>query len=75
MAREVSEGSRYRQAVSQEEPCCFKAQNKIHFPAFYKKRIYIKTLFSKKGFVNIICNMTANSFKCMRTEKKKANKS
>ena len=50
----------------------FKAQNKIHFPAFYRKRIYIKTLFSKKGFVNFICNMTANSFKCMRTEKKKS---
>lgn len=75
MAREVSKGSHYRQAISQEELWCFKAQNKIHFPAFYRKRIYIKTLFSKKSDVNFILNMTANSLKCMRTEKKKPTKS
>lgn len=32
------------------------------------------TLFSKNSDVNFILNMTANSLKYMRTEKKKANK-
>lgn len=53
MAREVSEGSRFRQAVSQEETGWFEAWINIDFLYFYRKKNR-EVLFYKKLKLDLI---------------------
>lgn len=57
MAREASEGSHFRQAVSQEESWRSEAWNKIDFLAFYRKQTNNHFL---KNYVDFIYNAAAN---------------